>query len=62
LRGCIEDRGLSSGDDIIVVFLINLKRRLISKGKTYGVVPETSAPNLYCLKLEGCMVMYVCHL
>jgi hypothetical protein len=52
LKGDIGDRGLLSGDDVIVIFLINLKMNVLT-----GSLPETLAPNPYCLKMEGYMVM-----
>jgi hypothetical protein len=50
LRGSVRDRGLSSVDNVIVT---NLKRN-VPMG---SLLLETSAPNPYCLKMEGSMVM-----
>jgi hypothetical protein len=50
--GGVRGRGLSLGDDVIVVFLTNLKRKV-----PMGSLLETSPPSSYCLKMDGSVVM-----
>jgi hypothetical protein len=53
LRGGIRDKGLLSGDYVIVVFLTKLKRNVLMRS-----LPERLAPNPYCLRMEDSMVIH----